>query len=214
MKLGRSFPDDRLWFFSASCVVFPSGEETKADSRGLKSILMRPCPLVTKCIMEVDCAPVKKGTECILNRSPWATRSWRYDGPVTTNPKSGGIYLVESVAMCSPLLSSEKCSTFCITVVKRPCLFMDDTGRMSSMPLRSEGFHVIEGPEKCICYADAKSSRFCAWSWPPTAMIVMVVGAQKLVQTANRLRELAEKNGAQALPDLQMKNCISTELVR
>lgn len=191
-------PDDSIVIFSAHGVS--QAVRNEADNRGLK-VFDATCPLVTKVHMEVMRAS-KKGTECILighHGHPEVEGTMgQYD-----NPK-GGIYLVESVADVASLqVKNPKHLYYC----SQTTLSVDDTADVIDA-LRLK-FPVIEGPRKDdICYA-TQNRQDSVRELAADCDVLLVVGAQNS-SNSNRLRELAEKIGAQAhlIAD---ENCIQRE---
>lgn len=194
-------PDDSIVIFSAHGVS--QAVRNEADSRGLK-VFDATCPLVTKVHMEVMRAS-KKGTECILighHGHPEVEGTMgQYD-----NPK-GGIYLVESVADVATLaVKNPKHLYYC----SQTTLSVDDTADVIDA-LRHK-FPVIEGPRKDdICYA-TQNRQDSVRELAADCDVLLVVGAQNS-SNSNRLKELAEKIGAQAhlIADA---NCIQREWLK
>lgn len=191
-------PDDSIVIFSAHGVS--QAVRNEADSRGLK-VFDATCPLVTKVHMEVMRAS-KKGTECILighqGHPEVEGTMGQYD-----NPK-GGIYLVESVADVEGLsVKNPKHLYYC----SQTTLSVDDTADVIDA-LRAK-FPAIEGPRKDdICYA-TQNRQDSVRELAADCDVLLVVGAQNS-SNSNRLKELAEKIGAQAhlIADA---NCIQQE---
>jgi 4-hydroxy-3-methylbut-2-enyl diphosphate reductase len=191
-------PDDSIVIFSAHGVS--QAVRNEAHSRGLK-VFDATCPLVTKVHMEVMRAS-KKGTECILighHGHPEVEGTMgQYD-----NPK-GGIYLVESVADVSLLqVKNVQHLYYC----SQTTLSVDDTADVIDA-LRQK-FPRIEGPRKDdICYA-TQNRQDSVRELAADCDVLLVVGAQNS-SNSNRLRELAEKIGAQAYL-IADENCIQRE---
>ncbi|MGO4891602.1 4-hydroxy-3-methylbut-2-enyl diphosphate reductase [Flavobacterium sp. W21_SRS_FM6] len=191
-------PNDSIVIFSAHGVS--QAVRNEADSRGLK-VFDATCPLVTKVHMEVMRAS-KKGTECILighHGHPEVEGTMgQYD-----NPK-GGIYLVESVADVEKLqVKNTKHLYYC----SQTTLSVDDTAEV--IDALREKYPAIEGPRKDdICYA-TQNRQDSVRELAADCDVLLVVGAQNS-SNSNRLRELAEKIGAQAhlIADA---NCIQRE---
>jgi 4-hydroxy-3-methylbut-2-en-1-yl diphosphate reductase len=191
-------PDDSIVIFSAHGVS--QAVRNQADSRGLK-VFDATCPLVTKVHMEVMRAS-KKGTECILighHGHPEVEGTMgQYD-----NTK-GGIYLVESVADVAHLeVKNAQHLYYC----SQTTLSVDDTADVIDA-LRQK-FPRIEGPRKDdICYA-TQNRQDSVRELAADCDVLLVVGAQNS-SNSNRLRELAEKIGAQAYL-IADENCIQRE---
>jgi 4-hydroxy-3-methylbut-2-en-1-yl diphosphate reductase len=191
-------PDDSIVIFSAHGVS--QAVRNQAESRGLK-VFDATCPLVTKVHMEVMRAS-KKGTECILighHGHPEVEGTMgQYD-----NAK-GGIYLVESVDDVAKLVvKNPKHLYYC----SQTTLSVDDTADV--IDALREKFPAIEGPRKDdICYA-TQNRQDAVRELAAECDVVLVVGAQNS-SNSNRLKELAEKIGAQAhlIADA---NCIQKE---
>ncbi|NCP64509.1 MAG: 4-hydroxy-3-methylbut-2-enyl diphosphate reductase [Paraglaciecola sp.] len=191
-------PDDSIVIFSAHGVS--QAVRNQAESRGLK-VFDATCPLVTKVHMEVMRAS-KKGTECILighHGHPEVEGTMgQYD-----NAK-GGIYLVESVGDVAKLVvKNPKHLYYC----SQTTLSVDDTADV--IDALREKFPAIEGPRKDdICYA-TQNRQDAVRELAAECDVVLVVGAQNS-SNSNRLKELAEKIGAQAhlIADA---NCIQKE---
>jgi 4-hydroxy-3-methylbut-2-enyl diphosphate reductase len=191
-------PDDSIVIFSAHGVS--QAVRNQADSRGLK-VFDATCPLVTKVHMEVMRAS-KKGIECILighNGHPEVEGTMgQYD-----NAK-GGIYLVESVADVALLeVKNSQHLYYC----SQTTLSVDDTADV--IDALSQKFPRIEGPRKDdICYA-TQNRQDSVRELAADCDVLLVVGAQNS-SNSNRLRELAEKIGAQAYL-IADENCIQRE---
>jgi len=144
----------------------------------------------------------KKGTECILighHGHPEVEGTMgQYD-----NAK-GGIYLVESVGDVAKLVvKNPKHLYYC----SQTTLSVDDTADV--IDALREKFPAIEGPRKDdICYA-TQNRQDAVRELAAECDVVLVVGAQNS-SNSNRLKELAEKIGAQAhlIADA---NCIQKE---
>lgn len=191
-------PDDSIVIFSAHGVSQAVRQE--ADNRGLK-VFDATCPLVTKVHMEVMRAS-KKGTECILighqGHPEVEGTMGQYDNP------NGGIYLVESVADVAHLsVKNPKHLYYC----SQTTLSVDDTADV--IDALREKFPAIQGPRKDdICYA-TQNRQDSVRELSADCDVLLVVGAQNS-SNSNRLKELAEKIGAQAhlIAD---KDCIQRE---
>ncbi|MEP4891427.1 MAG: 4-hydroxy-3-methylbut-2-enyl diphosphate reductase [Aliiglaciecola sp.] len=179
-------PDDSIVIFSAHGVS--QAVRNEADSRGLK-VFDATCPLVTKVHMEVMRAS-KKGTECILIGHQGHPEVEGTMGQY--NNDAGGIYLVESVDDVAnvPVKNPEK-----LYYCSQTTLSVDDTADV--IDALREKFPAIEGPRKDdICYA-TQNRQDAVRELSSDCEVLLVVGAQNS-SNSNRLRELAEKIGAQA----------------
>jgi 4-hydroxy-3-methylbut-2-enyl diphosphate reductase len=182
----QEVPDDSIVIFSAHGVS--QAVRSEADKRGLK-VFDATCPLVTKVHMEVMRAS-KKGTECILighqGHPEVEGTMGQYDSP------QGGIYLVESV---SDVDSLEVKDALHLYYCSQTTLSVDDTADVIDA-LRVK-FPAIEGPRKDdICYA-TQNRQDSVRELAADCDVLLVVGAQNS-SNSNRLKELAEKIGAQA----------------
>ncbi|GAB2691508.1 4-hydroxy-3-methylbut-2-enyl diphosphate reductase [Aliiglaciecola sp. 3_MG-2023] len=179
-------PDDSIVIFSAHGVS--QAVRNEADSRGLK-VFDATCPLVTKVHMEVMRAS-KKGTECILIGHQGHPEVEGTMGQY--NNDAGGIYLVESVDDVAnvPVKNPQK-----LYYCSQTTLSVDDTADV--IDALREKFPAIEGPRKDdICYA-TQNRQDAVRELSADCDVLLVVGAQNS-SNSNRLRELAEKIGAQA----------------
>jgi 4-hydroxy-3-methylbut-2-enyl diphosphate reductase len=179
-------PDDSLVIFSAHGVSQAVREQAK--SRGLK-VFDATCPLVTKVHMEVMRAS-NKGTECVLIGHEGHPEVEGTMGQY--HSKEGGIYLVESVEDVASLdVKNPEALYYC----SQTTLSVDDTADVIDA-LRKK-FPQIEGPRKDdICYA-TQNRQDAVRELASSCDLVLVVGA-KNSSNSNRLRELAEKIGAEA----------------
>jgi len=179
-------PDDSIVIFSAHGVS--QAVRNQATSRGLK-VFDATCPLVTKVHMEVMRAS-KKGIECILighqGHPEVEGTMGQYDNA------TGGIYLVESADDVAKLQVKDSTKLyFC----SQTTLSVDDTAEV--IDALREKYPVIEGPRKDdICYA-TQNRQDSVRELSADCDVLLVVGAQNS-SNSNRLRELAEKIGAEA----------------
>lgn len=179
-------PDDSIVIFSAHGVS--QAVRNQATSRGLK-VFDATCPLVTKVHMEVMRAS-KKGIECILighqGHPEVEGTMGQYDNV------TGGIYLVESADDVAKLQVKDSTKLyFC----SQTTLSVDDTAEV--IDALREKYPVIEGPRKDdICYA-TQNRQDSVRELSADCDVLLVVGAQNS-SNSNRLRELAEKIGAEA----------------
>ena len=179
-------PDDSIVIFSAHGVSQAVRKE--AQDRGLK-VFDATCPLVTKVHMEVMRAS-KQGTECVLighqGHPEVEGTMGQYDNA------DGGIYLVESVADVASLKVKDPDNLY---YCSQTTLSVDDTAEV--IDALREKFPNIEGPRKDdICYA-TQNRQDAVRELASECDVLLVVGAQNS-SNSNRLRELAEKIGAQA----------------
>ena len=179
-------PDDVIVIFSAHGVS--RAVQQDAEQRGLK-VFDATCPLVTKVHMEV-LRYAKRGQECILIGHEGHPEVEGTMGQYS-NPE-GGIYLVESSADVARLSVKDPNALY---YCSQTTLSVDDTADVIDA-LRAR-FPAIEGPRKDdICYA-TQNRQDAVRELASDCEVLLVVGAQNS-SNSNRLRELAEKVGAQA----------------
>ena len=179
-------PDDSIVIFSAHGVS--KSVRDAAKQRGLK-VFDATCPLVTKVHMEVTRAS-RKGVECILighaGHPEVEGTMGQYDSD------SGGIYLVVSPEDVATITVKDPQN---LCYVTQTTLSVDDTAEV--IDALRERFPDIVGPRKDdICYA-TQNRQDAVRELAQRAEVVLVVGA-KNSSNSNRLRELAEKVGADA----------------
>ncbi|MEH6592016.1 MAG: 4-hydroxy-3-methylbut-2-enyl diphosphate reductase [Halioglobus sp.] len=180
-------PDDRIVIFSAHGVS--QAVRSEAARRGLK-VFDATCPLVTKVHMEVA-RYSQQGQECILighrGHPEVEGTMGQYD-----HANGGEIYLVEDEEQASQLQVKNPEQLFYVT---QTTLSMDDTARVIES-LRQR-FPRIEGPRKDdICYA-TQNRQDAVKQLADGCDLVLVVGSPNS-SNSNRLRELAERMGADA----------------
>lgn len=180
-------PDDRIVIFSAHGVSQAVRKE--AGSRGLK-VFDATCPLVTKVHIEVTRYSTE-GRECVLighaGHPEVEGTMGQYD-----HSAGGDIYLIEDEAQVAKLAvrNPEK-----LSYVTQTTLSMDDTARVIDA-LRAR-FPAITGPRKDdICYA-TQNRQDAVKQLAADCDLMIVVGSPNS-SNSNRLRELAERMGAQA----------------
>ncbi|MEH6582013.1 MAG: 4-hydroxy-3-methylbut-2-enyl diphosphate reductase [Halioglobus sp.] len=180
-------PDDCIVIFSAHGVS--QAVRTEADDRGLK-VFDATCPLVTKVHMEVA-RYSQQGQECILighrGHPEVEGTMGQYD-----HSKGGNIYLIEDERQAENLQVSNPQQLFYVT---QTTLSMDDTARViDALRLR---FPEIQGPRKDdICYA-TQNRQDAVKKLAANCDLMLVVGSPNS-SNSNRLRELAERMGAEA----------------
>ncbi len=180
-------PDDCIVIFSAHGVSQAVRKE--ADSRGLK-VFDATCPLVTKVHMEVSRYSAE-GRECILigheGHPEVEGTMGQYD-----HSAGGDIYLVEDEDQAAQLQVRDASR---LSYVTQTTLSMDDTARVIAA-LR-ERFPQITGPRKDdICYA-TQNRQDAVKQLAAGCDLMLVVGSPNS-SNSNRLRELAERMGAEA----------------
>ena len=180
-------PDDCIVIFSAHGVAQAVRQE--ADRRQLK-VFDATCPLVTKVHMEVARFSAD-GRECVLigheGHPEVVGTMGQYD-----NSAGGEIYLVEDEAQAAAL---EVKHPGRLSYVTQTTLSMDDTARVIDA-LRAR-FPAIEGPRKDdICYA-TQNRQDAVKQLGADCDLMLVVGSPNS-SNSNRLRELAQRMGAEA----------------
>jgi 4-hydroxy-3-methylbut-2-enyl diphosphate reductase len=180
-------PDDRIVIFSAHGVSQAVRKE--ADERGLK-VFDATCPLVTKVHIEVS-RYSSEGRECILigheGHPEVEGTMGQYDYSA-----GGHVYLVEDEAQASQLQVRDPSR---LSYVTQTTLSMDDTARVIAA-LR-ERFPLITGPRKDdICYA-TQNRQDAVKQLANDCDLMLVVGSPNS-SNSNRLRELAQRMGADA----------------
>ena len=182
-------PDDKIVIFSAHGVS--KKVEDEAAERGLK-VFDATCPLVTKVHLEV-LRFSQSGLECILighkGHPEVEGTMGRYD-----RSNGGEIYLVENaedVRNLKDVVQNEAQLAY----VTQTTLSVDDTAEVID-ELRLV-FPGIKGPKKDdICYA-TQNRQDAVKTLSDDCDMVLVVGSPNS-SNSNRLRELAERNGAKA----------------
>jgi 4-hydroxy-3-methylbut-2-en-1-yl diphosphate reductase len=180
-------PDDCIVIFSAHGVA--QSVRGEAQRRGLR-VFDATCPLVTKVHIEVAHYSAE-GRECVLighRGHPEVNGTLgQYDSSA-----GGAIYLVEDEAQANTLevQNPEK-----LSYVTQTTLSMDDTARViEALRVRFPG---IQGPRKDdICYA-TQNRQDAVKQLAAQTQLVLVVGSPNS-SNSNRLRELAERMGAEA----------------
>jgi 4-hydroxy-3-methylbut-2-enyl diphosphate reductase len=180
-------PDDCIVIFSAHGVS--QAVRREAEHRGLK-VFDATCPLVTKVHIEVARYSAE-GRECVLighrGHPEVEGTMGQYD-----HSAGGDIYLVEDEAQAAAL---EVRKPERLSYVTQTTLSMDDTARVIDA-LRKR-FPQVEGPRKDdICYA-TQNRQDAVKQLAMNCDLVLVVGSPNS-SNSNRLRELAERMGAEA----------------
>ncbi|WP_432454299.1 MULTISPECIES: 4-hydroxy-3-methylbut-2-enyl diphosphate reductase [unclassified Agarivorans] len=192
-KRGAEFVDELSDVPEGSICIFSAhgvSQQVRAEAkrRNLK-IFDATCPLVTKVHMEVTRAS-RKGIECVLIGHQGHPEVNGTMGQY--NNDAGGIYLVETVACVEKLTVKKPTHLFYCT---QTTLSVDDTSAIIDA-LRLK-FPAIQGPRKDdICYA-TQNRQDAVKNLAEKSDVVLVVGS-KNSSNSNRLREKAEKSGAQA----------------
>jgi 4-hydroxy-3-methylbut-2-en-1-yl diphosphate reductase len=180
-------PDDATVIFSAHGVSQAVRQE--ADRRALR-VFDATCPLVTKVHLEVADYS-RLGWECILighaGHPEVEGTMGQYD-----RSRGGDIYLVENE---SDVVALQVKNPSKLAYVTQTTLSMDDTAKVIDALRRQ--FPDITGPRKDdICYA-TQNRQDAVKQLALESDLVLVVGSPNS-SNSNRLRELAERCGAQA----------------
>lgn len=180
-------PDDAIVIFSAHGVS--KTVQSEAAARGLK-VFDATCPLVTKVHMEVA-RYARSGTEAILIGHEGHPEVEGTMGQYERH-YGGDIYLVEDEADVAKLVVRNPEN---LAFVTQTTLSVDDTARVIDA-LRAK-FPAIQGPRKDdICYA-TQNRQDAVKTLAEQCQVVLVVGSPNS-SNSNRLRELAERIGAQS----------------
>jgi len=183
----REVPDDSVVIFSAHGVSRAVRDE--AGKKGLK-VFDATCPLVTKVHMEVA-RYSREGRECVLighrgHPEVEGTMGQYDDGA------GGGIYLVEDERQARRLRVARPDR---LAYVTQTTLSVDDTALVIDALRRR--FPDILGPRRDdICYA-TQNRQDAVKQLGADCDVVLVVGSPSS-SNSNRLRELAERMGAEA----------------
>ena len=180
-------PDGATVIFSAHGVSRAVQDE--AARRDLK-VFDATCPLVTKVHMEVS-RYAAKGMECVLigheGHPEVVGTLGRYD-----DRHGGAIYLVETPEDARALKPKDPTQ---LAYVTQTTLSMDDTADV--IDALRETFEHISGPRRDdICYA-TQNRQDAVRGLAKHNDLVLVVGSVNS-SNSNRLRELAEREGARA----------------
>ncbi len=183
----QDVPDDCIVIFSAHGVSQRVRRE--ADLRGLK-VFDATCPLVTKVHLEVA-RYSKQGRECILIGHKGHPEVEGTMGQYDVS-NGGRIYLIEDEEQASELAVTQPDT---LSYVTQTTLSMDDTARV--IDILRQRFPKIEGPRKNdICYA-TQNRQDAVKELANNCDLVLVVGSPNS-SNSNRLRELAQRMGAEA----------------
>lgn len=180
-------PDDVIVIFSAHGVSQAVRQE--AEARNLK-VFDATCPLVTKVHMEVV-RYSREGCECILIGHQGHPEVEGTMGQYESG-SGGQIYLVENEADVASLQVNHPDK---LAYVTQTTLSMDDTARV--IDALRQRFPAIQGPKKDdICYA-TQNRQDAVKQLALECDLVLVVGSPNS-SNSNRLRELAQRCGAEA----------------
>lgn len=180
-------PDDCIVIFSAHGVSQAVRKE--AGRRSLK-VFDATCPLVTKVHVEVASHSLE-GEECVLIGHRGHPE---VEGTMGQYDRSAGgeIYLVEDEKQAASL---EVKNPQNLSYVTQTTLSMDDTARV--IDTLRDRFPAIKGPRKDdICYA-TQNRQDAVKQLAASCDLMLVVGSPNS-SNSNRLRELAERMGAEA----------------
>jgi 4-hydroxy-3-methylbut-2-enyl diphosphate reductase len=176
-------PDGTIVIFSAHGVSQAVRDD--AERRGLR-VFDATCPLVTKVHMEVV-RYRRSNTECIL-----IGHHGHPEVEGTMGQAQGGMHLVETPDDVATLKVKDPDN---LAFVTQTTLSMDDTSRVIDA-LRAR-FPNINGPRKDdICYA-TQNRQDAVKELANACDVVLVVGSPNS-SNSNRLREVAEAQGARA----------------
>lgn len=180
-------PDDSIVIFSAHGV---SQTVRREASKRLLKVFDATCPLVTKVHVEVANYSLQ-GRECVLighrGHPEVEGTMGQYDSSA-----GGEIYLVENEEQAAALKVKDPEN---LSYVTQTTLSMDDTARVIDT-LRAR-FPNIQGPRKDdICYA-TQNRQDAVKQLAANCDLMLVVGSPSS-SNSNRLRELAERMGAEA----------------
>lgn len=184
----RDVPDGATVIFSAHGVAKAVWRE--AQERGLR-IFDATCPLVTKVHIEVA-KHAEEGREVILIGHEGHPEVEGTMGQYERHSAGGGVYLVEDVEDVATLTLREPETAMFVT---QTTLSVDDTREIIAALQRK--FPAVRGPRKDdICYA-TQNRQDAVKLLAAQSDVVLVVGS-KNSSNSNRLREIAEKEGARA----------------
>jgi 4-hydroxy-3-methylbut-2-enyl diphosphate reductase len=176
-------PDDATVIFSAHGVS--QAVRQAAAARGL-TVFDATCPVVTKVHVEVA-RQRRQGTEVVL-----IGHAGHPEVEGTLGQAADGIYLVETVEDVAQLAVRDPEN---LSYSTQTTLSLDDTARIVAA-LRAR-FPTIHGPKKDdICYA-TQNRQDAVRALAQQCQVVLVVGSANS-SNSNRLREVAEAQGARA----------------
>lgn len=176
-------PDGATVIFSAHGVSLDVQEEAKR--RGFR-VFDATCPLVTKVHLEVA-RYRRDGTEVVL-----VGHAGHPEVEGTMGQADSGIYLVEKLEDVSSLVVNDPDN---LAYVTQTTLSVDDTSRI--VEALRQRFPRIKAPRRDdICYA-TQNRQDAVKALTGQVDVVLVVGSRNS-SNSNRLREVAEINGAKA----------------
>lgn len=178
-------PDGATVIFSAHGV--PRAVQQEAQRRGLR-VFDATCPLVTKVHIEVDRHAQAHHEVIMIGHAGHP----EVEGTMGQYQGDGGIYLVEQAADVAALQVKDAEH---LAYVTQTTLSVDDAATVVAA-LRQR-FPAIQGPRKDdICYA-TQNRQDAVKRLAAQCDVVLVVGSPNS-SNSNRLREVAERNGARA----------------
>ena len=179
-------PDGAIVIFSAHGVS--KAVQQEARRRGLR-VFDATCPLVTRVHMEVA-RYAREGRECILighaGHPEVEGTMGQYDS------EEGGIYLVEVPEDVAHLHVKNSDN---LALVTQTTLSLDDTKAVIDA-LRQRFPNILQPKKDDICYA-TQNRQDAVKDLAERCELVLVVGSPNS-SNSNRLREVAERNGATA----------------
>ncbi len=179
-------PDDAIVIFSAHGVS--KAVQQEARRRNLK-VYDATCPLVTRVHLEVE-RYAREGRECVLighaGHPEVEGTMGQYDS------STGGIYLVEVPEDVEHLKVINPDN---LALVTQTTLSLDDTSQVIEA-LRDRFPNILQPKKDDICYA-TQNRQDAVKDLAHRCDLVLVVGSPNS-SNSNRLREVAERNGASA----------------
>ncbi len=179
-------PDDAIVIFSAHGVS--KAVQQEARRRNLK-VYDATCPLVTRVHLEVE-RYAREGRECVLighaGHPEVEGTMGQYDS------STGGIYLVEVPEDVEHLKVINPNN---LALVTQTTLSLDDTSQVIEA-LRDRFPNILQPKKDDICYA-TQNRQDAVKDLAHRCDLVLVVGSPNS-SNSNRLREVAERNGASA----------------
>lgn len=182
-------PDGKIVIFSAHGVS--KAVQAEAERRGLK-VFDATCPLVTKVHLEVSRFAID-GKDTVLIGHAGHPEVIGTMGQFDTS-HGGKMHLIETVDDVDALVEKVN-NPDNVAYVTQTTLSLDDTSKI--IDRLNECFPNIEGPKKSdICYA-TQNRQDAVKNLAEKCSLILVVGS-KNSSNSNRLRELAENEGAEA----------------
>ena len=176
-------PSGAIVIFSAHGVSRQVRDD--AEKRGLK-VFDATCPLVTKVHIEVSCIRAE-GREIIM-----IGHVGHPEVEGTLGQADGGMYLVETPEDVANLKVADPDK---LAFVTQTTLSVDDAA-VVAQALRERFPNIVEPKKSDICYA-TQNRQDAVKIMAPQCDLVLVVGSTNS-SNSNRLREVAERKGAEA----------------